>query len=466
MFNISRRDIVWGYFAQFFAVASGVITLPLILRLLTKEEIGMNYLMITIGSLVSLFDFGFGPQVGRNITYIFSGAKNLRKEGLSESNENREVDYRLLAVMIHTAKAIFQRIALFVLGIMLTFGTYYIYLVTKGFTSVNNSLLIWIVYCISTFFNLYYSYYTSLLTGKGLITESRKATVYSKILYIILTYLFLGLNLGLLGVALANLISPFLNRFISYSYFFTKAIKKNISEFSISKSEKNELFNIIWFNAKKIGLISVASSSLSYLAMFIIGLNMSLADVASYGLMMQLTGIIATVAITMFYTYLPKMSYLYVQNRNEELKKELAKSLISFYILYFLASVLFVEFGSFALELVGSNTHLPNKSLIALFLFFTLFEKNQSLFSQVLLFENKVPFLNTSIVTGLIATILVYLALILNLGFLGIILAQGIPTMVYSAWKWPFLVCEKLNISYKSLFRTGFLEIKNLVQNK
>ena len=55
--SLSKNDIIWGYFAQFFSIASGIITLPLILRMLSAEEIGMNYLMLTIGSLVALFWF-------------------------------------------------------------------------------------------------------------------------------------------------------------------------------------------------------------------------------------------------------------------------------------------------------------------------------------------------------------------------------------------------------------------------
>jgi len=69
--ELSRKDIVWGYIAQFFSIAAGVIMLPLVLRMLKPNEIGMNYLMLTIGSMVSLFDFGFAPQFGRNITYVF-----------------------------------------------------------------------------------------------------------------------------------------------------------------------------------------------------------------------------------------------------------------------------------------------------------------------------------------------------------------------------------------------------------
>lgn len=132
-FDLSKKDITWGYFAQFFSIASGIITLPLILRMLSVEEIGMNYLMLTIGSLVALFDFGFAPQFGRNITYVFSGAQEIKKEGLEITNGDKNVNYRLLATMIHTARYVYRRLALIVLTVMLLLGSLYIYKVTNGF---------------------------------------------------------------------------------------------------------------------------------------------------------------------------------------------------------------------------------------------------------------------------------------------------------------------------------------------
>src|SRR5450759_1638066 len=116
--SLSRKDVIWGYFAQFFAIASGIITLPLILRMLSAEEIGMNYLMLTIGSLVSLFDFGFAPQFGRNITYVFSGIQKLKKEGVDVINTGGVINYHLLATMIHTARFVYRRLAVIVLLIM------------------------------------------------------------------------------------------------------------------------------------------------------------------------------------------------------------------------------------------------------------------------------------------------------------------------------------------------------------
>ncbi|MBQ5936174.1 MAG: polysaccharide biosynthesis protein, partial [Bacteroidales bacterium] len=96
--NISKKDVLWGYVATFFQVASGLVVLPFILHFLTKEEVGLNYIMLTVGAMVSLFDFGFTPQFGRNFSYIFSGATDLAKEGLQNA-VGEKTNYRLLRIL-------------------------------------------------------------------------------------------------------------------------------------------------------------------------------------------------------------------------------------------------------------------------------------------------------------------------------------------------------------------------------
>ena len=175
--NVSKADIVWSYVALFFNLGSGLITLPIILRLLSTEEIAMNYLMLTIGSMVAIVDFGFSPQFGRNFTYVFSGAQKLEKEGLNE-NVKSNINYHLLRCLIDAAQMVFKYMSIIVLILMLTAGTWYIFVITHGFSNIRNSLLIWIVFSISTFYNIYFSYYSSLLTGRGLVKESKKAMIF------------------------------------------------------------------------------------------------------------------------------------------------------------------------------------------------------------------------------------------------------------------------------------------------
>lgn len=445
--TLAKRDVVWGYIAQFFSIASGLITLPLILKILSMEEIGLNYLMLTVGSLVSLFDFGFAPQFGRNITYVFSGVQELKRKGVGLVGTESSINYRLLATMIHTAKYVYKRLGVISLIVMLTLGSLYIYIVTDGFITVNNALLIWIVYSVSAYLNIYYSYYTALLMGKGLIMESKKAMVYSKIVYILLVFIFLAMDMGLLGVAVANLISPFVSRYLSYSYFFTEDIIENIGKYSISSKESKELFKVIWYNAKKLGFISVAASTLTYLSTFIIGLYLPLTDVASYGLMVQLVGFTGAISTSFFFFSFPKITALYVQNNFKKVVQLFSFSILIFFILYIIGSLVLFVVPTFLL-LLKSNTTLPTVFVLFLCAFFGFIEKNQSLFSNMLLLENEVPFFKSSLITGVCIFVAIIISLELNLGILGVVCAQGIPVMMYVAWKWPITVSRKFNIRF------------------
>jgi O-antigen/teichoic acid export membrane protein len=465
MIKINKKDILWGYFAEFFSLASGLITLPLILRMLSPEEIGVNYIMLTVGSIVSLFDFGFGTQFGRNVTYIFSGVNTLKKEEVDNLN-SEGVNYKLLATMIKTAQFVYKRISIIVLLILLVFGTFYMSRITNNFSAVKNSLLVWIVYSCSTFFNIYYTYYMSLLIGKGLIKESRIAMVASRFASIFFTVTLLYLGFGLLAVALANFIAPFVSRYLSYQYFFSDDLKEEIKPYIVTKSEINELFQVIWYNARKIGLITVAASSLTYLTTFIVGLFLSLSEVASFGLMIQLTGLICVISMSLFNSMLPNISYLYINKEMEGFKNRLGLSLVVFYGLFIVGSLFLIYFVPYLLKIIGSKTVLPSVFVLIVFLGFNFFEKNQTLFSQVLLLENKVPFMNAAILTGIIATVSIFVALYFKVGIQGVVIAQAIPTLAYSAWKWPLVALNKFNISfYKDIIVRGGSQIINFKQN-
>lgn len=57
-----------------------MILLPVVLHFLPSDELGLWYVFLSIGTFVSLFDFGFTPQMARQITYSFSGALSLQKK--------------------------------------------------------------------------------------------------------------------------------------------------------------------------------------------------------------------------------------------------------------------------------------------------------------------------------------------------------------------------------------------------
>ena len=129
---ISKKDIAWGYIAIFFQMASGILVLPFVLRMLSADEIGFNYILLTVGQIVSLFDFSFSLMFGRNLSYIFSGAQVLKKEGVQVSDAT-SINYHLLYATIQVIKKCYQILSILSLLGLLIFGTVYVYYVSDGF---------------------------------------------------------------------------------------------------------------------------------------------------------------------------------------------------------------------------------------------------------------------------------------------------------------------------------------------
>lgn len=453
-----KQDVVWSFIAQFFALGTGLITLPLVLRLLTAEEIGMNYLMMSVSSIVALLDFGFSAQFGRNITYVFAGSPELRKEGVVPSTG--EINYNLLSNMIGVARRVYVIMATVTLVLMLSGGTAYIHHVTDGFTNVRNSLAIWIVYSISVFFNVYYGYLSSLLSGRGLIKDSKVATIVSRIAQIIMTVVFLLIGWGLMGVVISNFVSTFLYRLMAIRYFYDKEMKSCLAGACPTMAEQKKLFNIIWFNAKKLGLVFLGAYVVNKFGMFIAGFFLSLADIASYGLMLQFIGIINSLSSIFYQSCAPMFNSLRSEGKSQELLEKFSFSMAVYYVLFILGCASFIILGPWLFELLRSNAILPPSYVIIVYCVVLLLENNHSNFSTFIVTGNKIPFVESSLIIGAAISLGSFLVLKYTaLGILGLVLVQGIVQLCYANWKWPYEVCREFHISFFRFLAIGMREL-------
>lgn len=454
--EITKKDVTWSYVAKLFQIGSGLVTLPLILRLLTTEEVGMNYLMLTVSSIVGLMDFGFSPQFGRNFTYVNSGARRLCREGVEEERGG-SIDWHLLSVLISTARFVYRRLSVLALIVMLTFGTGYIWYLTEGFINVNNSLYIWILYSFSTYFNIYFSYYSSLLTGSGMIRESSQAAILSKSAYLVLCTLFLLLGWGLFAVVAANFIAPFVQRYVSYRAYFKPELKARLAEQTVTREDIRETFSVIWFNAKKLGINFIGAYAVNKMGMFIIGFFLPLATIGSYGLLTQLTTIVSGIANTMFVTYLPKVSNCRVTGDRPMLKRTISFSMVVGQIIMLAGALGIIFVAPYLLELIKSQTMLPSRLICVLYLVIVALELNHSEFASVISTENKIPYVVPSLVSGGVIVLLTFIALkFTTLGLLGVVLVQGIVQAAYNNWRWPLWVFRELDMSISEFYGTGF----------
>lgn len=453
--NISKADIIWGYIAIFFNVASGLIVLPFILRMLTSDEIGYNYLMLTLSQMIALFDAGFSPMYGKNISYVFNGASRLQKEGLIEENSD-EINYPLLAVLIKVAKYVYSIMSFTALILLLTAGTWYTYRVTNGFTNVNNALAIWIIYAISVFFNLYFSYYNALLFGSGKIKISRISTIATRISYIIISITLLYCELGLIGLSIANLVSPFLGRYIAHKAFFTKNLYNRTNSYKVSFDEVKENFILMWYNTKKMVISAIGSYCINRASLFIAGFYLTLGQIGSYGLMLQLGGIITGISTNYFQTIQPKLAGFMINGKWDVIRSDFSFAVVSFLILS-ISGFLFMIFAApELLILIKSKTVLPTLLVMAVYAIVSILESNHSICSGFIIIGNKVPSVWYSLIPGFFIILMSWIFLrYTNLGILGLVIAPGICQLACNNWKWPKEALKVLHMTAKEVMSMG-----------
>ena len=469
--KINKKDVVWGYITMAFNYGTGLFTLPFILNMLSAEEVGMNYLMLTISNLVILADFGFSQQFGRNLTYILSGAQSLQKEGISGVKLGA-INYQLVATLIKTAKFVYLRMSLLVLAGMLTLGTIYIYHVTQGFTNIPNSLFIWLLFSVSTFFNFYYKYYTTLLTGSALMMEYNKSCIYSKIVYIAICVGMLFLGCGLMSVVVANFISPFVQRYYSYISFYTDEIKDGLRGQVVTAEDIREMTSTLWFNAKKLGIIFVGQYGISQSGIFFSGLFLSLEEVAAYGLMMQLiNNILCSISKSLFNSISPLFSKDTINHDISQLIRHFSLGNFIFWCIFIVGSLMVIFVAPPVLDLIHSNSHLPSTLVMLVFSIDALLDYNHANFTYILTAQNRFPFVKADLITGM-AVVFINLATLYftDWGLLGLVLGRLCVMLAYNDWKWPSVICRELNVPITIFVKVGYQEtcykLQMLIKNR
>ncbi len=448
--EIGNKDIFWNYASTFLKIASGAVLLPFILHTMPAEKVGIWTIFITITSFVGLLDFGFNPSFTRNVTYVFSGVRSLKKKGHDDLIDvNHTIDFGLLKGLISTMRWFYSRMAIVVLVLLATIGTFYILKILNTYQGPKLEVYIaWGLLCLISTYNIYTLYYDSLLQGKGLIKRSKQIVVVAQSVYLTIAAILILLGFGLIAIVLAQLSSILIVRTLSYRFFFTQEIKQKL-ENSIPQS-KDDIFRAIYPNAIKVGLTTIGSFLVNRSAMIIGSFFLTLEQIGSYGITMQLVGVVAAMAGIYISTFQPKIVQLRVEKNSDKIKELYVFGEIVLIITFVIGGLALLYIAPWALNLIKSETHLLPFMITGFVMIVTFLETNHGMAGSILLTKNIVPFFKASLLSGLLTVILLLLFFnFTGLGLWSMILAPGIAQGVYQNWKWPLEVSKELKITYK-----------------
>lgn len=459
--QISKVDVVWSFFATFFRVASTALLLPIILKLLPADEVGLWTIFMSITFIVNLFDFGFNSSFSRNITYIFNGVKELKPEGFTDSVDQGKVNYELLKGAIDSMRWLYLRVAMIALLLFATAGTWYISVILRNYGGDKNSAyLAWGILCLVNGWNLYTFYYDALLVGKGLIKQSKQIIILSQIMFLVVAYVLLTMGYGIVAIVSSQLIYVLVARALSHKVFYTREIRMNLR--NTSQRRRKEVLEAVYPNAIKIGLTALGGILIQRSAVFIGSLYLPLKDIASYGITRQVLDILAGLAPIYITTFIPLIVKCRVEGNKEKIKELYIKGTFISIILFFTGALIVYFFGDTGLKMIRSETVLIPGSLFIVAMLVSFLEMNHASAGGILLTKNEVPFFKPSIISGMATALLMYIFLgWTNIGLLSLFLAPGLVDIAYQSWKWPYEVFKDLKLSFKDV---KYLSLKNLAK--
>lgn len=442
--NIGKRDVAWGLIATVFMIGAGVILMPFILYKMSAETVGIWNVFLTITSLVALLDFGFQPSFARNISYIFSGARHLQKEGVEVLENEQEVDYGLLKTTIKAMRVFYCRMALVVLILLGTAGTAYMYLLMNKYTGDKTDVLAaWLLLIGINCYNLYTMYYEALLTGKGYIKRMQQINILGQSSYIVLGVTLIYFGFGLTAIVGSQLVSVIVRRCLYKRVFFTKQMCKKLD--IAEEYEVRPILQAIIPNATKMGLTNLGGFIITRSSILIGSALLPLTDMAMYGLTFQVIDIVGRCSSVVYVSYIPKLAQYRVQDDKNALKRLFLQSEVFMVVTFIAGGTALLFLGDWALNLIKSDTKFLPFGMTLVMITAQLLERSHIIASGFILSNNKIPFFIPSLISaGATLVLLIVFLRCTSLGLWGLILAPAIAQLVYQNWKWPSVVIKEL----------------------
>jgi len=460
----TKSDVIWNYIGTFMSLGSNFLLLPFMLYFLSGEALGLWYVFLSIGAIVTLFDFGFNPTLARNIAYCWSGAVGLSKNNAILVN-NSGPNIKLLKKVIITCKKIYLIISLLALFVLLTIGTIYIFHITSAMNG-NTHIIAWFIYSIAVFLNLYYGYYNTFLRGVGAISQLNIANVLSRTFQIVFTIVLLFCGFGLIAVAIGYLAYGLLFRYISKIKFYKyESIGERINSEKIIIEVKDikETFSLIWHNAWKDGLVSISRYLSQQATVIICSMFLSLTATGVYAISIQLIAAIATIAGALYTTYQPSLQAAYINSNVSESKRLMSIAMTVYCVLFWVGILSLLIIGIPALAIIKPDIvfNIPILLTIAIYEFLL---RHHSFYASYISNTNKVPYMKAFLISSFAGITLSILVIKLyDVGIFGLILPQIIVQIVYNNWIWPFKVIKSLNTTPVQMFKIGLKEVSSKI---
>lgn len=462
--NITNKDYLWSYAGIFLSLLANVILTPFVMYFLDGDSFGLWGIFQSLAAITTLFDFGFSTTFSRNINYCWNGANKLIKNGMIYS-ESSKPNFYLMKKTMKACRIVFLLLALLAFILLSTVGTMYISYISFSIKG-QAPIISWCIYSFAIFLNLYYGYYGSFLRGVGAISDVNKATVISRLTQIVLTIFFLWLGGGLVGISVAYLVYGTLFRQLAKKRFYKyKGIGEGMKRVTVDlpKKEIRYIFFVVWHNAWREGMVSLANYLANQSCTIINSLYMPLTQTGAYSLAVQIASAVSQVSAVMYTTNQPVLQSACINNDTEKQKRTMSLIIVSFTFLNIAGVLFIVTVGLPLLRLIRPEAVVSVSVMLGIGIYqFVL--KFRNCYTSYFSCTNRIPYVKAFLLSSVVCVIFAIISMgYFKWGAWGLIGSQLISQGVYNAWAWTRKAHQEMKLSFRETRALGYDELRKIV---
>jgi O-antigen/teichoic acid export membrane protein len=432
--RLHRSAVVWSWVFNFLRLSAGLLILPLLLKKLSDEDLGMYYVFLRLIALVPLIDFGFSVSIGRNVSYAMGGASKLHAQGLSSQEAGDGPNSDLLWQLLTTSRNLY---ALLSLAAFLLLGAGGSWMVGASVGQTLNPTLTWIAWGVSLLAatsQLYAGWWNTFLRGADKVVLAARYAVLGYAIQIGIACVLLMVGGGLLSLPSGMLVGTVIQRGLSRR----ACLRMLGNRPSVQDRQQTwQLMKTLWPNSWRIGVQYLGNYLGNSIPPLVFASQFGLAVFAPYGVSFQILTICSGAAMVWMQVKWPQVGQLRARQDLPALRRLLWPRfwLQNTTFLFLAAAAILV--GPLLLEWIGGGKELLPRFWLVMLATTAFLELQFTFWGTLLSTENRVPYLLAAVVTQIVALLLFLLmSQVLGLDYAALVLAPLVAGLIFNYWFW------------------------------
>ncbi len=443
-----KLDFMFGVLGTVLQVGTGVIMLPAAAATLSPSALTFWYVFLTMQTLALLIEFGFTPTLSRNFTYVFSGARVLRTEGVPERTD-KGVSVELLANLLRASRRLYLGMALIVLLLLGVGGTIYVGALARTTTDVAYVWPAWAFFMAAMTVQTSYNWQGCVMVGADRMRQNYQVFTVARLVQVALSLIGLYFFPNILTLAVAYAVSVIVGRV--YARLVIRDVLRMTAHAKTEISKVNDILRTIVPTAAKLGWVTLGEFFTNRFSLFAVSLAVGAAAAAEYAIALQAMLVLLTVSQIATAMSVPRMAAAQLANDRPAMADLYAFCLVLSVTLLALGSAAMIILGEPILRLIGSETMLPSLPVLILLGVTYTVAVSAHTAMNIITAGNRVPHLRAVLLTGAATTIGVIIVAVMKGDLVAFVAVQGLTQLAFNFWRWPLYAFRDTGLRVSTL---------------